>query len=108
MPPVPGTDLKDLRPPHRKCVGCGYCCRKATCALGAVHFSRHSSGPKESLSPCPYLVRLYGRSWCGLLLSASEEVRKDIEDGALFVGAGCCSPLNTERSKLLSLRLEGR
>jgi len=92
----------------RKCIGCGYCCQKAACILGAVSFVEHATESGRVLSHCPGLVKLYGRYWCSLMLNATGEEREWVGDGVLAVGAGCCSPLNTQRSELLARRLEGR
>jgi hypothetical protein len=68
--------------PYRPCVGCGYCCKKATCTLGLG-------------SPCAYLAQHDGRYWCSLILIGA------VTDEELAIGAGCCSSLNSDRQMIL-------
>jgi len=54
-------------------------------------------GPDDK---CPSLVEKEGRFWCGMILEA--ETNGDTERAAwlrenLYVGAGCCSGLNSLR-----------
>ena len=67
---------------YRPCVGCGYCCKKATCVLGLG-------------SPCAYLAQHDGRYWCSLILIGA------VTDEELAIGAGCCSSLNSDRQRML-------
>jgi len=73
----------------KKCVGCGYCCKKALCAL-AVYVLPASDDREEG--DCPFLYFEEGRHWCALALyeAWAEE---------LYIGEGCTSSLNTERRK---------
>lgn len=65
---------------RNECIGCGYCCEKAMCALGVrVHGA--------SLPECPFLYREKGVYRC-LLVSRGYHVGQ---------GEGCCSPLNSRR-----------
>lgn len=76
------------------CLGCGYCCSKATCPLGAQVY-----GVKF---PCSGLVwnKAKGRHLCKLLLESKGQLRKFIAEG-LAIGAGCSSSLfNTWREDL--------
>jgi len=80
---------------NRPCVGCGYCCQTAACALGA---SRH--GP---IAPCPEL-RLVGDIWrCGPVLDAiaTDSARSTLLIEDLAIGEGCCSPLNSQRQEFI-------
>ena len=65
------------------CVGCGFCCLQATCSLG-VHFfnNRH---------PCLAL------NWNGeqYRCQLAEEYKDE-----LYIGSGCCSPLNDWRKEV--------
>ena len=74
-----------------KCIGCGYCCTKATCIIGCeLH------GDK---TPCPELMFAKERHWCRWVMS-QELVSEDAgvtAAKALDIGAGCCSSLNTWR-----------
>lgn len=71
------------------CCGCGYCCMKARCALGAYTYG-------YSTQQCPALVFNEGRFWCQLALE-SDEAKEH-----LFVGTGCSSSLlNTQREAFL-------
>jgi hypothetical protein len=79
----------DLYPGSRPCVGCGYCCRKGPCAFA----------PSDT-PPCPELVEVDGGWRCGKVLRLDGEARKILMD-ELSIGAGCCSPLNTDRRKYL-------
>ena len=81
----------------RPCVGCGYCCKKAPCVLAST-LGRVKDGK------CQELLFSEGRYWCGLMLRAP-----DLDDHdehwykvALHAGAGCCSPMNSERRKFLT------
>lgn len=76
----------------RPCVGCGYCCQKVTCIAGEIESAR--LGVKAH--PCPFLYQRDRRYWCKL----AEESRKTAE--GLAIGAGCCSPLNTQRRRLMT------
>jgi len=67
----------------KDCVGCGYCCKKATCVIGQMHYKTPWLGTK-----CPGLYRAKGRYWCALAALNPE---------GLAIGAGCCCPLNTDR-----------
>jgi len=74
------------------CVGSGYCCKKAPCPLGVqLH------GP---IAPCPSLVEKDGRHWCGEILRAPPEEAARLRQD-LYVGAGCCSPMNSDRQRVL-------
>lgn len=79
----------DLYPGSRPCVGCGYCCRKAPCAFS----------PSDT-PPCPELIEVDGRWRCGKVLRLDGAAREILMD-ELAVGAGCCSPLNSDRRKYL-------
>ena len=85
--------------PHRPCIGCGYCCSKVRCALGA---SIHGA----ELGPCPSLHWDGARHWCGLVLNAAGAARERLQ-AELAIGAGCCSPLNSLRRQLLADRAAG-
>lgn len=74
----------------RPCVGCGYCCTKAQCALSSNLFG---------IRPiCPALNWNGKRHLC--LLMTTDTMRgvpaREIRE-RLYEGAGCCSPLNTWR-----------
>ena len=75
------------------CLGCGYCCKKATCMLGA---SLH--GPQ---APCPELVFKDGKYRCRQVLNADPTRLAQLIEG-LALGEGCCSPLNSDYQRLLS------
>jgi hypothetical protein len=73
------------------CVGCGYCCLTAMCAVGYLVYS----AGKEVDVPerCPYLLwnKEDGRYWCGLT-----EVHEKFKS-LIHAGEGCCSTLNSWR-----------
>ena len=74
-----------------KCVGCGYCCIKATCIVG-----RRIHGDK---TPCPELMFEKGRYWCRWVMSQElvSENAGIVAAKALNIDAGCCCGLNTWR-----------
>jgi hypothetical protein len=76
-----------------KCVGCGYCCRKAPCFLAQLGGC--------STAPCSFL-RASGVRWvCGLYLDAQEAHRRTIAWELAF-GQGCTSSLfNTVREETI-------
>lgn len=77
----------------KPCVGCGFCCRKARCYLGA---QKHGAG-----TDCPELV-WNGERWrCQLVLDNEELKTNPMISFDLHIGAGCCCSLNTERLKYL-------
>jgi len=75
--------------PVRPCVRCGYCCKKVTCAIGA--WIARNRG--LVINPCPFLDGSEAPYTC-LLVSDHDIVDPAVELG---IGAGCCSPLNTDR-----------
>ncbi|MBW2673560.1 MAG: hypothetical protein JRD89_09130 [Deltaproteobacteria bacterium] len=78
------------------CIGCGYCCSKTPCPFGAT---RYGAG-----APCGGLVERDGRHWCRAVLEAKGEKRQWLKRN-LYIGEGCCSPLNSRRGALLAARL---
>lgn len=74
----------DLDRPARACEGCGFCCKKAPCSIA----------PAWTEAGCSALVwdAEANRYWCGLVLLGAPEVAE-----ALYVGAGCCCGLNSDR-----------
>lgn len=84
------------------CIGCGYCCAKATCAIGA---RLHGPQPR-----CPELLFVGGRHWCRWVISC--ELKEDEAEGimakkAIGVDDGCCSPLNSWRREEIVDRTKG-
>lgn len=75
------------------CVGSGHCCKQAPCHLALER--------GVTKGPCTFLEEEGGRHWCGLIRSASPEEAARFR-AQLYVGAGCCSPLNSSRLKMLS------
>ena len=77
------------RPPYpiTECVGCGYCCETAACVLGVTFGSRGD--------PCDFLIFRDGRYWCRLVLEGV------VSADQIYVGAGCCSSLNSKRSDFI-------
>lgn len=76
----------------RSCVGCGHCCRTAPCMV-----AQRVYGPVAS---CPGLEwdAAAKRYWCRLCRlpgEMGEGYRKE-----LHAGAGCCSPLNSDREEI--------
>lgn len=77
---------------YPKCVGCGYCCKKIQCI---VSYSKYGTQEK-----CPDLREHDGRYWCGIIEDATEAELVQYT-GALHIGEGCSSNLNTDRLKYL-------
>ena len=65
------------------CVGCGHCCIESTCVLGIDLFGRHY--------PCLALHWDGQRYRCRLAEDFPER---------LYIGVGCCSPLNSWRKEV--------
>ena len=80
-----GTNPEEFFP---RCLGCGYCCIEATCSLGVSIF-----GTKH---PCPSLF-WSGEKYRCELASSHEDV--------LYIGSGCCSPLNSWRKDVKERRI---
>jgi hypothetical protein len=71
------------------CVGCGFCCLKARCALSIGYELHEEDRDLKREGPiCPYLYLEHGRFRCELAQ------RYPVE---LNIGAGCCSSLNSYR-----------
>ncbi len=67
------------------CVGCGYCCLQATCMAGLSFY-----GSKNAY-PCPGLKWNADRYACKLA---------DFFPDELYIGSGCCSPMNDWRKEV--------
>ncbi len=85
------------------CVGCGYCCCKAPCCLAVQgHGFTKLHRLYEDGGACPEL------SWNG------QQYRCDLAAGdaryaaALYIGAGCCSSMNSDRTDIPSPDRRGR
>jgi hypothetical protein len=76
--------FRKWNPPVRVCVGCGYCCKKATCVMGQEHYRTPWKG-----TVCPGLYHDGERYRCRLADQYKE---------ALAIGEGCCSPMNSARA----------
>jgi len=75
------------------CIGCGYCCRQAPCALA----QRIYGGVLEK---CPELVYRDGRWWCRAVENARGPLKRDYEEG-VAIGGGCSSSLfNQDRKRI--------
>ena len=82
-----------------QCVGCGYCCRKAPCAVASRVY-----GP---VTECPGLIydQTEKRYYCDLCRKPGKIGERYREE--LAVGAGCCSPLfNTDRDNIPPPKIE--
>jgi hypothetical protein len=84
------------------CIGCGYCCHKAPCAIGQrLH---------GNTAPCPELHFAGGRHWCRWVIA--QELKQDEAEGimakrAIDVDGGCCSGLNSWRREPIVDRTDG-
>lgn len=75
------------------CVGCGYCCRKAPCALAMRIYG-------NAITKCPALSYRDGRWWCDVVDNARGSLRDEYVK-TLAIGAGCCSSLfNQDRENI--------
>jgi len=80
----------------KDCVGCGYCCKKARCAVSYVAEDKLYDGslviPSHVRDECPFLYKESSKYRCRLA--------KDLKFAKeLHIGAGCCGSLNSERRK---------
>jgi len=87
----------ELFPGAVECVGCGYCCIKATCVVGARHYGE--------TKPCPALEwdEVQSRHTCSFCTYGDKfvDVQVDHYRQELSVGAGCCMSLfNTWREDI--------
>lgn len=89
--------------PIRPCVGCGYCCRKARCAVSFI-----AEGWPVGVDPfdvvgesraCPFLLRHGGLYRCSIAGQYA---------AALAIGAGCCAPFNSDRLAMVRRLREQR
>jgi hypothetical protein len=78
----------------KPCIGCGFCCKKAPCALSVKIYGK--------VDICPALVWDEGkhRYWCKACQIAGELGSKYKAD--LYIGEGCCCSLNTDRKNIPS------
>lgn len=97
--PLAVIDGKPVAP----CIGSGFCCKKAPCglAISLGIWTREGEHPNG----CPKLEHDGERHWCGLITNAAPEEAKHYRE-YLYVGAGCCMPLNSERLVMLKKGLK--
>ena len=78
-----------LHPGARTCIQSGYCCRQAPCPFGEWDPARHQ---------CKHLT---DENKCAIY---KEILARPVEDWWLApaFGAGCCSPRNPDRARLLA------
>jgi hypothetical protein len=83
--------------PFRPCVRSGYCCLTAACSLATARGVR----PGDR---CTFLQgSTAGHYSCGLMERPGDDGEK--ARLALSAGHGCCSPMNTERQRVITSRL---
>ena len=78
-------------PDTKHCVGCGFCCRKAPCAVATRIYG-------SGITSCPALEWDGNRYWCRLCKlpgNLGREYRKE-----LAAGEGCCCGMNTDRASI--------
>jgi len=80
--------------PIKECVGCGYCCRKAPCALSVSIYGK--------VDVCPALIwdETNRRYWCKACKVAGELGARYRAE--LYIGEGCCCGLNSDRKNIPS------
>lgn len=77
-----------LFPGAKPCLRSGFCCKQATCTAGLIY----GAAPKG----CKFLRgNKPGFYSCGLVED------KLINPQELYIGEGCCSPINTDRKQAL-------
>ena len=77
-----------------QCIGCGYCCRKAPCAMAVRIYGRSLTGP------CPELVYHDDRWWCRAIENARGPLRDHYEQD-VAIGGGCSSSMfNQDREHI--------
>lgn len=79
---MPDLELEDY--PNYPCVGCGYCCRKVQCGWSLREYGE--------LVTCPELVQEQAVWRC-------KAANNPELAAAVGIGAGCCSPMNSDRGK---------
>jgi len=86
------TDLYPFRP----CVRSGYCCLKAACSLATAR----GVPPGDR---CTFLQGTEAGSYsCALMERPADDGEK--ARLALSEGQGCCSPMNTDRQRVIAFR----
>lgn len=79
-----------LYPGAKPCVRSGYCCKKAPCAFGTWD---------ENLKQCKHLQKdVEGQYECAIY---EEITGKEFWELNPAFGAGCCSPLNSDRQRII-------
>ena len=71
-------------PNPRPCVGCGYCCKTVPCQYAILHLGVRLG------EECPALYHDDERWRC-------EAAEDPLLVAAVGIGAGCCSPMNSDR-----------
>ena len=78
-----------LHPGARTCINSGYCCRVAPCPFGTWDAQRHQ---------CTHLTE---DNKCGVYDEILARPQEEWQLAPAF-GAGCCSPLNPDRQRMLA------
>jgi hypothetical protein len=80
--------LLSLHPGARPCLRCGYCCKQGPCPFGTA----------DTSGRCLYLVGSGpGNYKCLIAKTISEAPGSEVLPA---FGAGCCSPMNSDRKDL--------
>lgn len=74
----------------RMCVRSGFCCKQAPCPFGTWSEEKHQ---------CIHL-QFNGKYECGIFDEIVNRSQKEWEIAPAF-GAGCCSPLNSDRQAII-------
>lgn len=82
----------EVPPVVKECVGCGFCCKKTPCELAFRVYG--------NVTKCPSLIwdKEAKRYWCKIILDPIIGPKNMDE---LYIGAGCCCGLNTDRDNIL-------
>ncbi len=78
-----------LYPGAKPCVRSGFCCKQAPCGYGDWN---------ENKTQCKHLVKENGQYACAIYEQITESPGWEFSPA---FGAGCCSPLNTDRRRII-------
>lgn len=77
----------------RPCVNSGYCCKQAPCPFGSWNAEKHQCNSLKGDKPGNYECEKYD-------FIMTQPYGREVSPA---FGAGCCSPLNTDRRELIQL-----
>lgn len=104
-------------PPIKPCVQCGYCCKKARCALSLIVegiFTEENlpTDPFEATwrisRVCPYLRQEKNSDYTCKLVTGEVQTSEKRVNEWLSIGEGCSSSMNSDRRDKLRAKKESR